>query len=359
MILFITRKYPPAIGGMENLSYHLIAEIERNTAASVIAWGRSQKWLPVFVIWALGRAMLIMSRHPIRAVHIGDAVLSPLGLFLGFAASVPVFTIAHGLDVTYPNPLYQCMIRFCLKRLGGIVCMSEYVRSECLKRGVLPSRCTVIHPGAEAIDNPEQLGQNRTLLEQKSGRQLVGCKILLSVGRLVERKGFVWFVRQVLPTLIVYRPDIVYLICGEGPQRRTLETEIERSGLASHVCLLGQVDREVLRTAYACADVFVMPNIFVPGDPEGFGLVTLEARAAGTPVIAADLEGVRESIAQGIDGLLIGAGDAQGFVKATLKVLNDEAGLLPREQIRTHILQRASWSSMAAQYLEQCNAWMT
>ena len=347
MILFITRKYPPAIGGMEKLNYHLIAAVRRKTPVTAIVWGGSQIWLPAFAIWAFGRGLVVLLTRRVRAVHIGDAVLSPLGLLLQSLTGVPVFVTAHGLDVTYANPLYQVVTRACLRRLAGVVCNSEFTRLACLERGVSPSRCTVIHPGVPVFHGLDRARERRGELERIAGRSLAGRKLVLSVGRLVERKGLAWFVGQVLPALVSKCPDLVYLICGAGPQRAALEAEVQRLDLGTHVCVLGQVEDRVLRAAYACADVFVMPNIVIAGNPEGFGFVTLEARAAGTPVVAANVQGVGESITPGVDGLLVSPGDAQGFLTAVLQVLRNDAHLLPREGIRAHMIETAGWAAVA------------
>lgn len=353
MILFITRKYPPSVGGMEQLSYHLTNEMSHLTPTKVIAWGGSQKWLPVFVILACFRAVPALLSRKIRLIHVGDPVLSPVGLFLAYLGRKPLFTTAHGLDVTFPNPLYQFMISICLPRLQGIMCISEFARKECLKRGVSSSRCTVISPGVTVEARPTGYSN----LERITTRALGERKVLLSVGRLVERKGFLWFIANVLPILIQRRPEIIYLLCGEGPERSRIEKEVQRLGLQPNILLLGQVERTVLQEAYAIADVFVMPNIQVRGTAEGFGLVSMEARAAGTPVVASDLEGIGESIINGEDGFMVKHENVDEFVQAISRILNQEDVLLARENIRSRLSRHASWSKMAADYLKQFNVW--
>jgi phosphatidyl-myo-inositol dimannoside synthase len=356
-VLFITRKYPPSVGGMEMLSFQLHSEMARLTATEVIAWRGSQKFLPGFVVWAFIRTLWLSVRKPLRLIHVSDPVLAPLGLVLKWLLHIPVFTTAHGLDITFDNPFYQVVMRFCLERLDGVVCISMFTLSECLKRGVSRARCRVIYPGVD-VTAQERSQYAYRLLEDFAKREIQGRKVVLSVGRLVERKGFVWFVREVLPDLVTMCPTILYLVCGDGPLYEKLMTEIQRRNLSEHVCLLGKVDRRILQVAYSCADVFVMPNIVVPGQPEGFGLVTLEARACGTPVVAANLEGIGESILHGKDGLLVNSGDARCFLESVLKIVNNEAGLWSREQIQNHASMTASWSSMAVRYLEAFQAWI-
>ncbi len=356
-ILFITRKYPPSVGGMQNLSYQLISELKRHVEADVIAWGGSQKWLPFFLVWAFIRGMWLVWTKPVQAVHIGDPLLALLGLGIRWLGRVPVFTTAHGLDVTFASPVYQRMIRFGLRRLDGVVCISEYTRQECLKRGVLPARCTVITPGVVSSGPLMSRDESRKVLEDKLGIPLIGRKLLLSVGRLVKRKGVMWFVREVMPGLVAVHPEALLVVCGDGPLRQAIEAEIKTAHLEAHVLLGGKVDAETLRAAYSSADVFVMPNIAVPGDPEGFGLVVLEAGLAGTPVVAADLEGIRDAMAAGKTGLLVESGNAPAFLEAVTKTLAARAGLETREQIRQSSLERASWAAAGEHYLSAFQDW--
>ena len=357
-VLFITRKYPPAIGGMEKLSYQLIAEMKCWVEVEAITWGGSQKWLPGFFVWAFIRAGWILLTKPVDAVHIGDPVLAPLGVSLRYLGRIPVFVTAHGLDLTFANRFYQGMIRFCLKRLDGVVCISEYSYSECLKRGVSPARCTVITPGVQDAGPIISRDESRKILEGKLGISLGGRPVVLSVGRLVKRKGLAWFVREVMPKLVEANEDILFVVCGDGPMRKSIEAEIKAGRLEAHVVLLGAVDAQILRAAYFGADVFVMPNIVVPGDPEGFGLVVLEARLAGTPVVASDLEGIRDAMAEKGSGVLVESGNAAGFLQAILRVLNGQADLRPREQIRQQVAEKGSWRSAGEKYFDAFRRWM-
>jgi len=147
------------------------------------------------------------------------------------------------------------------------------------------------------------------------------------------------------------RQDWVYLIVGEGPERRKIEAAILAYGLSQHVKLLGRVEEQVLRAVYALADVFVMPNIPVPGDPEGFGIVTLEARASGVPVVASDLEGIREAAGGPEDGILVKPGDWSAFVDAINWWLDREETVTDRERRRERVRAEFDWSVIIPQYL--------
>jgi phosphatidylinositol alpha-1,6-mannosyltransferase len=118
----------------------------------------------------------------------------------------------------------------------------------------------------------------------------------------------------------------------------------ERHDVTDRVQVLGRLSDESLRSLYRGADVFMMPNIPVAGDIEGFGVVMLEAGASGLPVIAADLEGIRDVITPGENGEMVESGDVGGFADAILR-FHAEPGLLTAASARAaeHTASRFSW----------------
>jgi phosphatidylinositol alpha-1,6-mannosyltransferase len=168
---------------------------------------------------------------------------------------------------------------------------------------------------------------------------------------MVRRKGFEPFVSKVLPELFAVRQDWVCLIVGSGPERAVIESAVQDHGLAAHVRLTGELGDEALRAAYALAHVFVMPNVPVQGDMEGFGVVTLEARAAGLPIVAADLEGISEALGDPRDGVLVPSGDWSAFVQAILDCLDRTENPMEREERRQRIETRFAWGRIATEYM--------
>ncbi len=123
---------------------------------------------------------------------------------------------------------------------------------------------------------------------------------LLTVGRLVERKGHM----KVLDA-IADMPDVTYAIVGDGPMRGAITRRIEELGLRDRVTLHADVADDALPEYYRNADVFVMPASQSAGDREGFGIVYLEANLFGLPVIACKTPGVDEAVVDGETGVLI------------------------------------------------------
>jgi phosphatidylinositol alpha-1,6-mannosyltransferase len=352
ILLFISRKYPPSVGGMEQLSYYMTTGVARQRPAQIIKWDRSQMWLLLFIPVALVQALIALVTTPVAMIHIGDLVLAPLGWFLRLVSRKPVAITAHGLDVVYPNFLYQWVIPTCVRHLDAVICISEHTRQACLARGVCRERTIVIPVGVDPNTILYHLsGDDAAYWLRRWGQADRAKRRLLTTGRLVQRKGVYFFIDQVLPRLRARRDDWVYLVIGDGPEREAIATVVRERGLEDVVQLLGRVPDDELRAAYALADVFVMPNIHLPGDSEGFGIVTVEARMAGLPVVAADLEGIADSFEGEDDGVLVPAGDALAFVVALDGLLDTKLTPAARQARRDRIASRYSWDCVIEEYL--------
>ena len=141
---------------------------------------------------------------------------------------------------------------------------------------------------------------------------------LLFVGRLDERKGFRVAV-SAFGRLASERPDLHLIVAGDGPER----VEVERLPLEvrERVRLLGSVPNAQLPPVHAACDAFLAPNL----GGESFGIVLVEAMAAGLPVVASDIPGFTEVVRDGVDGLLVPAQDPQAVAGALARVLDDPA----------------------------------
>lgn len=139
---------------------------------------------------------------------------------------------------------------------------------------------------------------------------------MLFVGRLEPRKGLQVAI-DAFSRLAPRHRDLYFVVAGEGPERAALD-RIE-SHTRSRVIELGTVPHADLPRCHAAADVFVSPAT----GRESFGIVLVEAMAAGLPVVASDIPGYREVVRAGVDGLLVPAGDPQALAEAVGKVLAD------------------------------------
>ena len=199
-ILFIARNYPPSVGGAEKLNYDLANNLKKHVDVRIVA-NKFGKYSPIFHVYAFFKS--IFAEKDI--IFLSDPFLSPLiPLFKIFKK--PIVIKVHGLDITYPNKIYQWAIPRLTNMVDKVICISRATKEECVKRKIDSEKCVVIPVGIDCneffID--EDKGKLRRELSQKLGVNLNNKKILLSVGRLVERKGFHWFIDKVMPLSLIH-----------------------------------------------------------------------------------------------------------------------------------------------------------
>jgi phosphatidylinositol alpha-1,6-mannosyltransferase len=148
--------------------------------------------------------------------------------------------------------------------------------------------------------------------------------------------------------------DVVYLVAGEGPERARIEGAIAAGQLQSRVKLLGSITDAELETLYYGSDLFIMPNVPVANDMEGFGLVMLEAGLCGLPTIASSLEGIADVISDGDNGHLVPALDAESFRSAIMRYYSDSLLLASAaSRAREFTVSRFGWSGVVDRYISE------
>lgn len=160
-------------------------------------------------------------------------------------------------------------------------------------------------------ENPEAVERAAELRSLHEGRRIV-----LFVGRLVYYKGADVLVRAMADV------DADLVMIGRGPLREELESIADASGIAERVTFLGPQDDLELAAWYHAADVFCLPSV---ARSEAFGLVQIEAQAAGTPVVSTRLTtGVPYANLDGVTGLTVEVGDVRGLADALSRILSDD-----------------------------------
>lgn len=349
----MTRKFPPSKGGMQRVAYELSQHLSKIANVKLVKWGGSNKWLPLVLPYLLLKSLWILISSEVQVIYLQDGLLAPLGLILKLFR-VPIAITFHGRDITYESKLYQFLIPRCAEKLDKIICISDATKQQCARRGVSGSKIVVIPDGiCDEFRTDEGKQELRKRLSKELGISLNNKKVLLSVGRLVERKGFHWFIQNVVPSLLAKESNFVYLIAGDGAFRQRIETTIRQNGLQDHVLMVGMVDDKTLKTLYNVSDIFIMPNIPVKGDMEGFGVVALEAASRGLPVVASDLEGIKDAIKDTENGFLVEPYNPEGFVNAVRELLeNDELRGKFGARAREFTLENYAWEKVAARYSE-------
>lgn len=351
-ILFVTRKYPPSTGGMQNAAYELHKALAADHNVTLVRWGGdNNKWLPVVYPWLLLQALWKGLRDRPTAIYLQDGIMAPLGWVLKLILRRPTVMTIHGLEATYTNPLYRIMVTPFIPRQTQLVAVSNETKQMVLAALPRTNPLVIFNGVTDSFYHPMARDEALQLLSHHTTipvAQLRRSKILHTNGRLVRRKGVFWFVDKVLPQLVAQNPFILYLVSGEGKDREMIEAVIADRGLTEHVKLLGRIPDQQLHLLYNMADIFAMPNVPVANDMEGFGLVALEAASCGTTVVASRLEGIQDAIIDGQSGLLLKPGDVHAYVETILRELKRRT--LQPEAVRTYTLAHYSWAETGRQY---------
>ncbi|KZX51328.1 hypothetical protein A3709_10950 [Halioglobus sp. HI00S01] len=344
-VLFISRAYPPVIGGIEKQNYELAAALGQKADVELIVNTRGKAWLPIFLPWSLILGLFKAPRADV--VLLGDAVLAPVGALLRLLTRRPVACVVHGLDITWDNAIYQSVwVKGLLSQMNRLLAVGNETIRQAVSRGLAEERCRFIPNGVATPATASEVDSSATYIE--GGDDTFH---LLTLGRLIKRKGVAWFASEVMPKL---PENTHYWVAGDGPCRVQLEQLVSERDLQDRVHVLGRVSELQKQALLSQVSLFVQPNIAVEGDMEGFGLVVLEAAAAGLPVVASRLEGLQDAISEGKNGVLVESGNVDAYV-ATIEALAADPAHATHlgEQGRDYTLTHCLWDQVADLYLRE------
>jgi glycosyltransferase involved in cell wall biosynthesis len=343
-VLLLTNDFPPIPGGCSRYYLRLCQQAPPGTltvlaprqpgaqdADARVPARVVRRWLPVSpqplaraaqcLLFAVHAALLLI-REPTAAVHLGHLYLAPVGAVLHRLFGIPYVLYLHGGEM--PSLLRRRRVRAAYARwLRGAKCVvvnSDFTRRHFEALGMSHPRTVVLPP---TIDP-------RPFLQAPGGdavRDLLGWRgrrVILSVGRLVRRKGHDLLLRAVAG-LVRDLPDVALLIVGEGPERSRLEALAGALGIRDRTHFAGFVPEAELPLYYRAADVFAMPSQALPerDGVEGFGIVFLEAGASGVPVVGTRTGGIEDAVLDGRTGYLVPSGDVDRLREALRTLLED------------------------------------
>lgn len=169
-----------------------------------------------------------------------------------------------------------------------------------------------------------------------------GQQVLFCARRLVQRMGLDRLV-QAMADVARRHSEAALYIAGTGPQQQRLKQMIADLCLQGTVHLLGQVSNEELVQWYQAADLSIVPTVTL----EGFGLVTVESLACGTPVLGTPYGGTKEILEQVSGGLMFADGTSQAMAAKLCAVLSGQQPVPSREACREHVLRHYTWERTA------------
>jgi phosphatidylinositol alpha-1,6-mannosyltransferase len=269
---------------------------------------------PIFgrLVYSVASLWAAWRYRPVDVVFCGHVFMAPLAWMLARLFGARYWLQIHGVDIWTPQ---NGLKRAAVEAADLVTAVSRLTRSRLLGWTDLePHRVRVLPNTVREIFAP---GEASTAYRQRLG--VDGCKVLLTVGRLAstERSKGHEQIFAALPALRMRFPNLVYVIAGDGDDRRRLEERAAELGFTSEVVrFLGYVPDEELPDLYRVADLFVMPSA-----TEGFGIVYLEAAACGLRVLGGATDGSSDAICDESIGESVKPSDTQALYEAIVRLL--------------------------------------
>ncbi|MBD3249272.1 glycosyltransferase [Candidatus Woesearchaeota archaeon] len=231
-------------------------------------------------------------------------------------SSFPYYVYCHGEEMGSDlGKAVKIMKQITLRRAKGLIAVSDYTKKIIEKY----NKNTKTIYNAVDIKTFYPKEKNKDMVKKY---ELEDKKVLMTISRLEKRKNHESVIRLMPKLLKKY--DVKYLILGEGDEKENLKDIVSELKLENHVEFLGKVSQDELNDYYNLCDIFVMPNIDINGDTEGFGIVFLEANACGKPVIGGDKGGVTSAIKNGYNGFLVDGRDEEEIYNKISLLLEDD-----------------------------------
>lgn len=263
---------------------------------------------------------VVASGH-IDLIVCGHVNLLPVAFLVRMLTRSPVLLIIHGIDAWRPSR--SLVINYLARRIDVLLSVSELTKKRFMDWCRCRSNISYVIPNAVDLKKFHPGPPSAELISRFA---LGGKTVLMTLGRLDSegrRKGFDEVI-TLLPALRMEIRNLVYLIVGDGADRRRLEDKVKSLGLDDIVVFAGFVTEGEKVDYYRLADVFVMPS-----RGEGFGIVYLEAMACGIPVVASNADGSREAVREGDLGILVEPTDPADIRRGILQALKSPRGVAP------------------------------
>lgn len=212
-----------------------------------------------------------------------------------------IFSHVHGREVERKISRVRSYLReglfdFGLRIAHRFIVVSSFTANKLVSRGAAEKKVEVVHNGVafERFSSGREMETSESVFDKN-------CFSLLTVSRLDERKG-----HDIVMEAIKDLNNVEYIIVGTGDYEESLKEKCRALGIEDKVKFVGYLEEERLPDYYASSDLFLMPskNIEETGNFEGFGLVFLEANAAGKAVIGSNTGGIPDAIKDGETGFL-------------------------------------------------------
>jgi len=371
-ILCVTNDFGPRAGGIETF---VIGLIERLPFGSVIVYTNAQEnsapydheWVEKFgveVIRDKAKILLptpgvaycvnaIVRERNISTVFFGAA--APLGLLsrgLRKAGVQQIVALTHGHEVWWSKVWpFTVAMKSISRHVDHLTYLGEYTRSA-IAQSITKEAATRMVKIAPGIDTDHFSPVDASQLRSELG--LTEKKVIVSVGRLVHRKGQDVLI-EAMPAIFKEVPEAHILMIGEGPYRSYLENRVKALGLQERVTFIGRLQYADLPRYICAGDLFVMPSRsrLAGLEVEGLGIVYLEASACGLPVIAGISGGAPDAVLEGETGLVVDGRRKADVAAAVVELLLDpDRSKAMGIRGRQWIIQEWRWEIWSARFVQ-------
>lgn len=258
----------------------------------------------------------LIRQFSIDVIHAHEFMMSTYGTAAGFYEGVPVISTVHGKNY-YPFKLRRRLAYRIVSRLSTLVAVSEDMRDFLADRiGISRNRITTVHNGIECEPFEREPRESARAALNRELSIPPASPVIGTVGMLTPEKDHSTLLRAA-QSVVLERPQAVFLIVGSGPLESSLRAEARRMGVEKNVRFVG-FRRDVAALLHIM-DVYVCSSI-----SEGLSLSILEAMAAARPVVATEVGGNPELVVNDNTGFLVPAGDAAGLASRITLLLEHE-----------------------------------
>lgn len=397
-ILFVSSNFPPVVGGSAVVYHQLcrnaggriialsasrdyrtgepwqgLAELDANAGYPIYrvpflrppaSDAESANWfdrlvhifsrdLPIMFSVLFRIISLIISRR-VEVVCLGELIYGGWLVFpLRYLLGRKVFIYTHGEEISQDTNNFLARLRgYFLHHAHGVIAVSLFCKGQVISKYKVEQRkIHVVNNGVD-LQAYTREGKNRNVWPE----HIRSRRIILSVSRLVERKGQETLIRA-MPEILKEQPDAHSVIVGEGPLEGSLKSLVSELGLEEHCSILGHAPQSEVLEYFKNCDVFALPcRTLADGDTEGFGLVFLEAGACGKPVVAGVAGGTVEAVIDGTTGFLVNGSSVPEVAQAIGRILADGQLAARMGEEGWQRAQFCSWRTVTERFTAVCDA---
>ena len=329
-----------------NLSQNLF---KRRWPSARKPWQMSGRLLPALGVLLASRSLLkslaAQSRLfaadptllPTDLVQAGTAFPSGIiGWIIHHRFGTPYVVYTYGMEILLwgSSLRTRCLLRRVLSESAWVGAVSGFTAGLLKEFGLPEEAIRLVPPGID----PEPFCHPQDVQRLREHFGLSSKRVILTHGRLDPRKGHDMVLRALAEVVSLYQ-DTIYLITGTGPNEATLRALVRELDLERYVIFGGRVPNEFIPALYQTCDVFVMASRQINQSVEGFGIVCLEAAAAGRPVIAGRSGGVADAVVDGVTGYLVNPENPYEIASRLMQLLGDrtlreQLGMAGRERVQ-------------------------